>query len=168
MTQLLRPFELDPFDLLWKNLLDTQSHFSALTQKITHPVDIFETEEGILFEVAAVGLDRDDIEVSIDEDRLHIKHSGKSFNQEAALYRGIKRSSFDLTFKIAPKFELGSLCPFLDKGLLSILIPFAKAHESFPQSFTIKTPQDPDGLLALKQRFDELQTEKELKKIKNK
>lgn len=65
-----RPFELDPFDLLWRNLLDTQSHFTALTQKITHPVDIFETEEGVLFEVAAVGLEQEDIEILVDGDQL--------------------------------------------------------------------------------------------------
>ena len=48
--------ELDPFDLLWKDLLETQAHFSAITQKVTHPVDIFETEDGIVFEVAAVAV----------------------------------------------------------------------------------------------------------------
>ena len=48
-----RPFELDPFDLLWRDLFDTQSHFAAITQKVTHPVDIFETKDGIRFEVAA-------------------------------------------------------------------------------------------------------------------
>ena len=126
MTQLLRPFELDPFDLLWRNLQDTQSHFSALTQKIAHPVDIFETEQGILFEVAAVGLTEDDIEILIDGDQLRIKHDAIPFNQESAIYRGIKRSAFDLTFKISPKFDLNQLDASLDKGLLSIRIPVAE------------------------------------------
>ena len=126
MTQLLRPFELDPFDLLWRNLQDTQSHFSALTQKIAHPVDIFETEQGILFEVAAVGLTQDDFEILVDGDQLRIKHDAIPFNQEAAIYRGIKRSAFDLTFKISPKFDLNKLEASLDKGLLSIQIPIAE------------------------------------------
>ena len=123
---MFKTFELDPFDLLWRNLQDTQSHFTALTQKIAHPVDIFETEQGVLFEVAAVGLTQDDIEILVDSDQLRIKHDAIPFNQEAAIYRGIKRSAFDLTFKISPKFDLSQLTATLDKGLLSITIPIAE------------------------------------------
>lgn len=123
---MFKTFELDPVDLLWRNLQDTQSHFTALTQKIAHPVDIFETEQGVLFEVAAVGLTQDDIEILVDSDQLRIKHDAIPFNQEAAIYRGIKRSAFDLTFKISPKFDLSQLTATLDKGLLSITIPIAE------------------------------------------
>jgi len=127
MTQLLRPFELDPFDLLWRDLIDTQSHFSAITQKVTHPVDIFETQDGILFEVAAVGLDQEDIEILIEADQLRIKYEKlKPYNQDAAIYRGIKRSGFDLSWKISTKFDLSQLTANLDKGLLSLRIPVAE------------------------------------------
>jgi HSP20 family protein len=124
---ILRPFELDPFDLLWRDLFDTQSHFSAITQKVTHPVDIFETKDGIRFEVAAVGLDQDDIEISIEGDQLRIKYEKvHPSDQEAAIYRGIKRSGFDLTWKISTKFDLSKLEASLDKGLLSLSIPVAE------------------------------------------
>jgi HSP20 family molecular chaperone IbpA len=127
MTQLLRSFELDPFDLLWRDLIDTQSHFSAITQKVTHPVDIFETQDGILFEIAAVGLDQEDIEILIEADQLRIKYEKvKPFNQDAAIYRGIKRSGFDLSWKISTKFDLSQLTANLDKGLLSLSIPVAE------------------------------------------
>ena len=130
MTQLLRPFELDPFDLLWRDLIDTQSHFSAITQKVTHPVDIFETQDGILFEVAAVGLDQEDIEILIEADQLRIKYEKvKPFNQDAAIYRGIKRSGFDLSWKISTKFDLSQLTANLDKGLLSLSIPVAEGKD---------------------------------------
>ena len=71
---MFKPFELDPFDLLWKDLLETQSHFSAITQKVTHPVDIFEDENGIRFEVAAVGLTEKDIDISVENEigRAHV------------------------------------------------------------------------------------------------
>ena len=122
-----RPFELDPFDLLWRDLFDTQSHFSAITQKVTHPVDIFETQDGIRFEVAAVGLDQDDIEILVEGDSLRIKYDKpKPFDQEAAIYRGIKRSGFDLSWKISTKFDLSQLKASLDKGLLSLTIPVAE------------------------------------------
>jgi HSP20 family molecular chaperone IbpA len=125
-----RPFELDPFDLLWRDLFDTQSHFSAITQKVTHPVDIFETEDGIRFEIAAVGLDRDDISITVDSDQLRITYEKPKTlpyvnDQDSAIYRGIKRSGFDLSWKIATKFDLTNLEATLDKGLLVLSIPRA-------------------------------------------
>ena len=141
MTQLLRPFELDPFDLLWKNLTEANSHFSAITQKVTHPVDIFETKDGILFEIAAVGLDQEDIEILVEGDQLRIKYDKvKPFNQEAVLYRGIKRSGFDLSWKISPKFDLAKLTASLDKGLLMLSVPVAE-NRSAARRVEIVTPK---------------------------
>ena len=123
---ILRPFELDPFDLLWKDLFETAPHFSAITQKISHPVDIFETEDGIRFEVAAVGLDKSDISITIDGDQLQITYEKPNKPEEAPIYRGIKRSSFNLTWKISTKFDLSKLEATLDRGLLILSVPTAE------------------------------------------
>jgi HSP20 family molecular chaperone IbpA len=123
---ILRPFELDPFDLLWKDLFESAPHFSAITQKISHPVDIFETEDGILFEVAAVGLDKQDISIIVDGDQLRITYEKPNKPEETPIYRGIKRSSFNLTWKISTKFDLSKLEASLDKGLLILIVPTAE------------------------------------------
>jgi len=120
----IRPFELDPFDLLWKDLFETNSHFSAITQRVTHPVDIFETEDSIVFEVAAVGLSVEDIEILTEGDLLRIKYESKK-EDRPIIYKGIKRSSFDLSWKISSKFDLSQLQAELDKGLLTLDIPVA-------------------------------------------
>ena len=135
-----RPFELDLFDLLWRDLQDTQSHFSAITQKVTHPVDIFETQDGIRFEVAAVGLDQDDIEILVEGDSLRIKYDKiKPFDRETFIYRGIKRSGFDLSWKISTKFDLSQLQASLDKGLLILTIPVAEGKAM--RKIEITTPK---------------------------
>ena len=122
-----RPFELDPFDLLWRDLFENNSRFSAITQKVTHPVDIYETPNGIKFEVAAVGLDSKDIDIQIDNDQLRIKYEKpQTETEESVIYKGIKRSSFDLTWKISTKFDLSKLEASLDKGLLTLDIPIAE------------------------------------------
>jgi HSP20 family molecular chaperone IbpA len=123
---ILRPFELDPFDLLWKDLFESAPHFSAITQKISHPVDIFETEDGIRFEVAAVGLDKNDIDIIVDGDQLRITYEKPNKPEESPIYRGIKRSSFNLTWKISTKFDLNKLEASLDRGLLIITVPTAE------------------------------------------
>ena len=123
----LRPLELDPFDLLWRDLFENNSRFSAITQKVTHPVDIYETPNGIKFEVAAVGLDSKDIDIQIDNDQLRIKYEKPQTEiEETVIYKGIKRSSFDLTWKISTKFDLSKLEAQLDKGLLTLDIPTAE------------------------------------------
>lgn len=127
MTAFFRPFELDPFDLLWKDLKETQAHFSAITQRVTHPVDIYETDNGIRFEVAAVGLNVEDIDISVENDSLRICYDKPAQQEESQpIYRGIKRSGFDLTWKISTKFDLSKLEASLDKGLLTLSIPVAE------------------------------------------
>ena len=135
----LRPFELDPFDLLWRDLFENNSRFSAITQKVTHPVDIYETPEGIRFEVAAVGIDSKDIDIHIDSDQLRIKYEKpQSIYEDSIIYKGIKRSSFDLTWKISTKFDLSQLVAEIDKGLLILTIPSAEGKAI--RKVEIKTP----------------------------
>ena len=137
---ILRPFELDPFDLLWRDLFESNSRFSAITQKVTHPVEIYETEDGIRFEIAAVGLDSKDIDIHIDNDQLRIKYEKpESVDKELIIYKGIKRSSFDLTWKISTKFDLTKLVAGLDRGLLTLDIPTAEGKAI--RKIEIVTPQ---------------------------
>jgi HSP20 family protein len=136
----LRPLELDPFDLLWRDLFESNSRFAAITQKVTHPVDIYETPSGIKFEVAAVGLDSKDIDIQIDNDQLRIKYEKpQSDSEDNIIYKGIKRSSFDLTWKISTKFDLSKLEAQLDKGLLTLDIPIAEGKAI--RKIEIATPQ---------------------------
>jgi len=63
MTQ-LRPWGImdDPFDIIWKNFLDNSSNFTTvINSKINYPVDIYEVENTLRFELAVVGLDKDDL-----------------------------------------------------------------------------------------------------------
>jgi HSP20 family molecular chaperone IbpA len=139
MTAFFRPFELDPFDLLWKDLKETQAHFSAITQRVTHPVDIYETDNGIRFEVAAVGLNVEDIDISVENDSLRICYEKPAQQDNQPIYRGIKRSSFDLTWKISTKFDLSKLEASLDKGLLTLNIPVAEGKAV--RRISIATPK---------------------------
>lgn len=127
---LIRPFELDQFDLLWRDLFNSTSHFADITNKITHPTDIYETEKGIVFEIAAVGLNKEDIEIVTEGDVLRIKYKKEDKQEERAIvYKGIKRSSFDLAWKVASKFDLSKADAKMDKGLLSIEVPFSESKK---------------------------------------
>jgi HSP20 family molecular chaperone IbpA len=136
MTQLTH-WGVDPFDLLWKNLFDQNSNFSTIAEKISYPLDIYEKRDSIVFELAAVGLDYEDIDIEVQGDILRIKYA-KTKEEPITnfIHKGIARRSFDLAWKIASKFDLTSLEATIDKGLLKIEIPLS--DESLPKKIQIK------------------------------
>jgi HSP20 family molecular chaperone IbpA len=127
----IKEWAMDPFDIVWKNFFDGHSNFNTLQQKINYPVDIYETENGLCFELAVVGLNKEELDIQVDGDTLRIQHENQLENSERAyLQRGIARRSFDLAWKVASKFDLSKLNAKLDKGLLVIDIPYSDTKAS--------------------------------------
>jgi HSP20 family molecular chaperone IbpA len=139
MTQ-LRPWGImdDPFDIIWKNFLDNSSTFtSVINSKINYPVDIYEIENGLRFELAVVGLERNDLEILVEGDTLRITHDRKAEEVERNyIQKGIAKRSFDLAYKVAAKFDLSKLTATMDKGLLVIDIPISE--DRAPKKIKIK------------------------------
>ena len=134
----LRTFTgMDPFDIVWKNFFDGQQNFNTIQQKINYPVDIYETETGLRFELAVVGLDKEDLDIQIESDTLRITHD-KPEEHDPKLYlqRGIARRSFDLAWKVAAKYDLTKLEAKMDKGLLIIDVPYSESKA--PKKISIK------------------------------
>ena len=76
MSTLFFERQLSPFDLLFKDFFRSDLNFQPATEaKHSHPVDIYETEEGLHFEVACTGLTKKDIELNIEGDILKISYS---------------------------------------------------------------------------------------------
>jgi molecular chaperone IbpA len=132
---------VDPFDLLWKNLFDQNSSFSTLGEKISYPVDIIETENGVVFELAVVGLGYEDIDIEVSNDVLRIKYAKANDGDQPVvnyIHKGIARRSFDLAWKISSKLDLSALEATLDRGLLRIEIPMLEVQENAPKKIEIK------------------------------
>ena len=139
MTQ-LQHWAMDPFDIVWKNFLDVNSPFNTIeNSKINYPVDIYETDNGLRFELAVVGLNQEDLDILVEGDTLRITHNRKT-EEELRNYiqKGIARRSFDLAWKVAAKFDLNQLTAVMDKGLLIIDIPVSE--ERAPKKISINAP----------------------------
>jgi HSP20 family molecular chaperone IbpA len=132
----IKEWAIDPFDIVWKNFFDANSNYNTIQHKINYPVDIYETENGLCFELAAVGLDKIDIDIQVDGDTLRVTHDGKQDQERNYIARGIARRSFDLAWKVASKFDLSQLEAKLSKGLLTIDIPYAESKA--PKKISIK------------------------------
>jgi HSP20 family molecular chaperone IbpA len=128
-----------PFDILVKNFFEQDSTFDKLNHRsLNHPVDIWEDDEGLCLEVACVGLTKTDIDVDIEDDILKVSYNKKDSIDESAHYhyRGVKKSSFDLGWKIARRFDLTKANANMENGLLKILVPISKAAK--PKSLKIQ------------------------------
>ena len=143
MSTLFYERNFAPFDLLFKDFFRSDLHFQPATEaKHSHPVDIFETEKGLHFEVACTGLSKEDIELNIEGDILKISYSKDSEATDAEaqgrnyIHRGVAKRSFNLGYKIASKFALSKAEAMMENGLLTILIPFAE--EAKPKVLKIK------------------------------
>jgi HSP20 family protein len=126
----------EEFDILWKSFFENNASFRPIKEKaVSHPCDIQETDNGLRIEIAAVGLDKEDIDIIVDSETLRIayrkteddKKSEK--NEYRYLHRSIKKASFDIAWKISSKYNMKDLSAELDKGLLTLDIPFAKENK---------------------------------------
>lgn len=142
MSTLFYERNLSPFDLLFKDFFKSDLNFQpAVNAKHSHPVDIFENEHGLHFDVACTGLSKEDVELNIEGDILKISYSkdAEAADAEAQgrnyIHRGVAKRSFNLGYKIASKFSLIKATAEMENGLLTILIPFA--DEAKPKSIKI-------------------------------
>ena len=136
---------LFPTDLLFKNFFEQASEFEpSIDRKINHPVDIIYTEDALLFEIAAVGLQKNDIDLQVEDGNClkvsytkpKIESNNSDIDAGTYIHRGIAKRSFDLGWKISPKFDLSKIKASMENGLLKIEIPVTP--ESRPKTITIK------------------------------
>jgi|TARA_X000001316_G_C908385_1_gene24392 HSP20 family protein len=130
---------ISPFDILFRNLFNAESQFQpALNSKQPHPVNIFYDDKGLHFEVACTGLTKKDVDIDIEGDVLKIsyKKPKEEVFHEGTIYNGLSKKSFDLGYKIAPKFDLSITEAEMANGLLEITVPLAE--DAKPKSIKIK------------------------------
>jgi HSP20 family protein len=130
----------DPYDVLFKNFFNNDSFFApALETKISHPVDIYETQDGLHFEIACTGLSKEDVKINIEGDILRVTYEKDGENEIDVtnyIHKGIARRSFNLGYKISSRFDLQDADAQMINGLLTISIPFAE--QAKPKVLAIK------------------------------
>ena len=135
----LNLFERTPFDLLVRNFLEQKTNYRPVEQnlKLAHPLDIYQDVNGLTFEIACTGIDKKDLEILIEGQTLRVNYEKKTnadieeAEEEAKIeyiYKGIAKRSFNLGWKIDPKFDLTKATPTFENGLLAITIPYSKGQ----------------------------------------
>jgi len=133
-----------PTDLLFRNFFDGEASFRGLQDnKPSYPVDIYLQEDNLCFDIACVGLEKSDIDVTVEGSTLLIAYTKPSVESNPSdvkapdyIHKGIARRSFDMGWKVSPKFDLTNINATMANGLLKVVVPVSE--ESKPKLVTIK------------------------------
>ena len=110
--------------------------------KPDYPVDVFISDEKLCFDIACVGVDKEQVHVSIEGNTLKVvynKQLAESDEEEINknyIHRGVARRSFDMGWKVSPDYNLTKLDATMKDGLLQITVP--KTEEAKSKLITIK------------------------------
>lgn len=123
----------DPFEILFKNFFDSTTTFESIyTRIIDYPLDIYEDDNKLYIDIAVVGLAEDDVDVKIEQNNvLRISYINKAETESTKkyLHKSIARRKFNFGWKLDSKYDVTQLTAKMDKGLLTIIIPFTKSAE---------------------------------------
>ena len=128
-------------DLLFKNFFDNDMGFGSVMEcKPNYPVDVFINNEDLCFDIACVGLDKEDVKLSIEGNTLKVVYqkaeSDEAENNKDYIHRGVARRSFNMGWKISPDYNLSKLHATMKNGLLQITVP--KTEEAKSKFITIE------------------------------
>jgi len=91
------------------------------------PIDIYETNYGMSIEIEIPGIEKEDIKITITENKLHIKGE-KRFKKEQAKqkYYMLERpyGTFNRIFELPENIDIENIKAKIIDGVLSILIPY--------------------------------------------
>ena len=128
-----------PLDILVKNFFNTEEQFQTPNNKIlNHPVDVYEDEEGLYFDIACTGLTKKQIDIKVEDDVLRVIYEKKDKKEDEDLHiyhSGIAKRNFNLGWKIARRFKLTEIEASMKDGLLKLFIPLTP--ESKPKKVSI-------------------------------
>ena len=138
----LTPRITTPFDILVRNFFDDKEPFNPIsTFKLKHPVDVYETKDGLHLDVACTGLKKEDVDLNIEGDILKVsytKDDTEKYQNREYHYSGIAKRSFNFGYKVNNKFNLSEVEAKMENGLLNITIPFSLHVVVESQSIKIK------------------------------
>ena len=73
-------------DLLFKNFFDNEMGFgSVMDCKPNYPVDVFINNEDLCFDIACVGLDKDDVKLSVEGNTLKVVYQNKKATKQKTI-----------------------------------------------------------------------------------
>ena len=115
-------------DIFFKDFFDTGAMFEPLDD-IHYPVNIRDLGENLKIEIAAIGAEKEDINIQVEDgDVLRVKYEKPVEKDRDDIHcktyiNKIAKRSFNFGWKIPIRFDIERIEVTLKNGLLEIIIP---------------------------------------------
>jgi len=103
---------------------------------ITPPVDIYETEAGLVVLADLPGVPKDGLDVRVENDVLTIRGAGGDGLAGEAIYREFELANYFRQFELSDKVNQSGITAELKHGVLTLKLP--KAEEAKPKKIEVK------------------------------
>lgn len=103
---------------------------------ITPPVDIYETEEGLVVLADLPGVDKDGLDVRVENDILTIRGTSRNGLPGEPIYREFELANYFRQFELSDKVDQSKITAELKHGVLTLRLP--KAEEAKPKKIEVK------------------------------
>ena len=130
-----------PLDVLVKDFFNEKAEFTKIDNRtVNQPVDIYEDKNGLTFEIACTGIPKELVDIELKGDYLCVKYDKNDLpkveSERRYFHSSVKKSSFNIGWKVARRFELAKANAEMNDGLLVVTIPYA--NENKPKTLKIK------------------------------
>jgi HSP20 family molecular chaperone IbpA len=103
---------------------------------ITPPVDIYETGAGLVVMADLPGVDKDNLDIRVDNHILTIRGHARHAAPGEAVYREYELVSFFRQFELSDKVDQGKITADFKHGVLTITLP--KAEEAKARQIAVQ------------------------------
>ncbi|MDB4344713.1 Hsp20 family protein [bacterium] len=130
-----------PLDVLVKDFFNKEAEFTKIDNRtVSQPVDIYEDEDGLTFEIACTGIPKELVNIELKGDYLCVKYDKaelpKVDRERRYFHSSVKKSSFNTGWKVTRRFALTKAIAEMNDGLLIVKIPYT--DENKPKTLKIK------------------------------
>jgi HSP20 family molecular chaperone IbpA len=136
MTNLAKRSDFPPvydstIDLFFKNFFDNDFFIPVTESKPGYPVDIYKDDQGLHLDIAAVGIDKSELEILTEGETLRVSYNtDKKEDNKVYLNKNIAKRKFDFAWRVPADYDLDKIEAKLDKGLLQLIIPFNELRKT--------------------------------------
>lgn len=138
---MMRRMELEPFTSPFDLLQEMTRWFEGGSQMTKAPVDVYETEDALVAELAVPGFAKDEIEIALEGGVLTVRGEHKAQSERTDENRRyylqeVSRQSFVRSFTLPVEVDTQQVRAELDNGLLKIWLP--KAAQAKPRRIAVQ------------------------------
>ncbi|SRR5713226_575050 len=102
---------------------------------IAPPVDIYETQEGLVVMADLPGVSKESLDVRVENNMLTIEGKTSHAIQGESIYREYELANFFRQFELSNKVDQGRISAELKRGVLTLSL--AKAEEAKPKKIEV-------------------------------